>query len=163
MEARHESLLLITVQLWLKVASEYRAHVLTLELSKSWSCYHGHEVSPLACWTAASGRSIVFIISSSLYKVQNEQLMHVSAPSPVGGGRPPGNPRRTHGFDRGFAVKIFPGDRVLLPFWQNSPGIYPRDLLMLWCREIQWWLFLGVAKSPGTHARDLHIVCWEEV
>ena len=65
---------------------------------------------------------------------------HISSQPRRGGGRPPGNPRGTHGLGEGFAAKICPRDRgirVLLTFWQNSPGIYPRDLLMLCFHEVQ--------------------------
>ena len=52
-------------------------------------------------------------------------LMHVSAASP--GGRPPGNPRGTHGLGRGFAAKIFPGDRgtSAFAFLAKLPGDLP--------------------------------------
>jgi len=65
--------------------------------------------------------------------------MRVSAASP--GGRPPGNPRGTHGLGRGFVAKMFPGDRginALSRFLANLPGDLPTGLLlMVSCHKLQ--------------------------
>ena len=62
--------------------------------------------------------------------------MRVSAAIPRG--RPPVNPRATHG--QGICSKGMPrtrGIRALLHFWQNTPGPYPRDLHVICCLNVQ--------------------------
>lgn len=68
------------------------------------------------------------------------RLVYMESLRVMPGSRPLRISREIHGLGRGFASKVCPGDRVirvLSPFLQNSPVIYPRDLLTLCFHEAQ--------------------------
>ena len=60
---------------------------------------------------------------------------HISAASP--GGQSPGSPDEgTHGLGREYAAKICHGE-FSCHSGKPPPGIYPRDMLLLCCHEVQ--------------------------
>ena len=66
-------------------------------------------------------------------------IMRVSAAIPRG--RPPGNPRATHGLSRGFVASAF-------AFLAKCPGPYPQDLHVICCLNVQRFSLARCSSSP---------------